>query len=250
MRILLSAVVGAGVLSAADCAAQYAPSWWFDAANPIIVSGAPVQNFAVVNTGQLKWMATRAKAHLDSTVPGGAGSAINSLVVSFKPQAGVTYLPSELAAIRRDNYAPVNLGQVKAVAQLFYARLHDGVSYDTNRGLKANGYSPTWTSNYPWETAPLSPLSQNYVPVTIGQLKLIFSFDIVDSNHNGVLDYTEGIYPAEFATSTDSDGDGVFDAEDAFPHDPSQSVTLVANSADHTAPILTVSKPNGAVLVP
>ena len=230
--------------------AQYVPSWWVSASNPVLISGNEPQNYSIANTGQLKWMATRAKAHLDA-LPGGAGSAINALVAGFKPQAGVTYSPQELANIRRDNYAPVNMGQLKMVAKPFYDRLWNlNPRYDTTQNLKANGYLPTWTDIYPWNSNVLVPVSENYRPVNLGQLKLVFSFDIVDSNHNGTMDYLEGIYPAALASAADWDADGVPNSEDAYPHDPTQSVQLISDSNDHNGPSIALIKPTGAILTP
>lgn len=246
MRTLLS--ISIGLVSLISARAQYVPSWWLDGGNLVLSPSAQAQNLAVANAGQLKWMALRAKVHFDATLPGGAGLALESLVAGFKPQVGTTYTAAELAQFRRDNFAPLNLGQLKAVALPFYDRLWNLTPrYDTNLSLKANGYPQSWASQYPWISN--IPASANYKPVSIGQLKLVFSFDIVDSNQNGTLDYLEGFYPAASATR-DTDGDGVPDVLDAYPNDPSVAVSVIYDPNDHTSPTVTISQPIGTILTP
>jgi hypothetical protein len=198
-------------------AQQYNPSWWTNPNSLVLVPGQAQKNFAVANLGQLKWIATCAKAHLDAVLPGGAGTEVNDLVATFKPQAGVSYTQAEIDQMHKDNYSAVNLGQAKAVAKVFYDRLL-AAGYDTRQNLIANGYPSNWQENYPWISS--TPVAENYKLVNLGQLKLMFSFDIVDSNGNGILDYQEGIYPAASSTR-DTDGDGVPDAQDPAPNDPS-----------------------------
>lgn len=91
-----------------------------------------------------------------------------------------------------------------------------------------------------------------------------------DTNGDGVSDgasWSLGLSPtandpdgdglttsAELAQGTspiiaDTDGDGVSDLADAFPLDPSAS-SLTAGGGDATAPVVTLTKPPGAVPVP
>jgi hypothetical protein len=90
----------------------------------------------------LKWMATNACEELEATLPGGAGYNIWALISSFT---------------NTNNYRPVNLGQLKYVAQPFYDRLIE-VGYATN---------------YPWSGQP-----NDYALANIGQMKNVFSFDV------------------------------------------------------------------------
>jgi hypothetical protein len=231
------------LLFAGTAAAQYVPTWWWEGSNPILVQGKPSNNFAIANVGQLKWVATQAANHLNAKLPGGAQSTVNNLVATLTPVIGGSYTPQQLADLRAANYKPLNLGQLKFVALPFYQRLRN-VGYSTNANLKANGYSPLWTGDDPWGSVPVS---ENYKPVTIGQLKLVFSFDIVDSDGNGILDYQEGIYPAVNSTR-DTDGDGVADIIDAYPNDSARSASLVLNSNDHIAPTIAITQPVGVTL--
>ncbi len=61
------------------------------------------------------------------------------MVTAFKPQSGVSYTQAELDQIKRDNYAPVTIGQLKAVAKPFYDRLIAS-GYNTTDSLKNFGY--------------------------------------------------------------------------------------------------------------
>lgn len=379
--------------------AQYVRSWWMDNTSPVLISDAQPNNYAPANLGQLKWFATCAKKHLDATLPGGAGTAVNTLVSGFAQTAA-------------GNYVPVNLGQIKVVAKPFYDRLL-AVGYNTNLALKANGfdartvlpksgafmqfsdvasgmhqhfftnapsllsigtgdtlvcwiyldplhmprevmlqwnengswehraywgedlinfgthtsmgalpsagdwvrlsvpasavglenkqinglaftlydglawwdasgkqqsgssadttwvddnfqsgenilgsyawvssgsYLVSWTSNYPWD--PTTPVSQNYQLASLGQLKMAFSFDVVDSNNNGTMDYLEGIYPLALAGNGDADGDGVLNGQDAYPYDSTRAVKLVSDANDHTGPTIAILQPSGTTIVP
>ena len=151
--IILATLALAGVVSAAP------PAWWSqqqvtDVQHPSSID----DNYAPANLGQLKNFGKQAKTHLDAYLPGGAGSSINTLVSSF----GTNLTPEA----RDANYAPINLGQLKAIAKPFYDRLL-GFSYDTKENLIAHGYPSTWTSSYPWDAS--TPIQDNYAPANLGQ---------------------------------------------------------------------------------
>ncbi|TCO81905.1 RHS repeat-associated protein [Chthoniobacter flavus] len=178
---------------------QYAatiPGWWVDdsAQTRIIGAGAAPSNFAPANLGQLKYVASQAKKHLDQKLAavGGAGNEINALVAGFEPRAGQNYTPEQIAAFRAANYAPINLGQLKAVVAPFYRRLL-AVGYNTQFNLILHGYPGTWAYDYPWN--PNDPWNQagagdktpNYVMANIGQLKMAFSFDVALNSDGSLL---------------------------------------------------------------
>ena len=99
-------VVSAVTLSASE------PAWW--GARGVLDSNRPPQDYAAANQGQVKNFARQAYLEMESILPGGAGVAISNLVNGFTDQ---------------DNYAPVNLGQLKTVAAPFYDRLGYSASY-------------------------------------------------------------------------------------------------------------------------
>ena len=158
------------------------PAWWTTQA--VLTAGATSDDYAAVNTGQLKAIATKAATELNADLPGGAGTSINALIAAWAqpPAAGVT----------RDDYVSINQGQLKAVAQLFYDRLAL-VGY-TGQPL-ASGQT------YPWTVATTD--DDSYALVNSGQLKYVFSFipawnagpnPLVDSNGDGLPDAWEMFY--------------------------------------------------------
>lgn len=156
-----------------------------------MTNGGPPSNYSPANLEQLKWIAWQARYELEDglVIHGGAGENINNLVNSF-------------AVNRNPEKSMLNIGQLKAIAKPFYDRLN-AVGYDLKYHLKQMGYAPSWAYIYPWN--PNTPVSENYVPANIGQLKLVFSFDLkLDTNGNGVPDWIDGNY-------RDTDGDGLAD---------------------------------------
>ena len=74
------------------------PQWWHD--RSVINTNAGVTNndYAAVNAGQLKWIATNAYDELETNLPWGAGTNVLNAVKDFSPT---------------NNYYTVNLGQLK-----------------------------------------------------------------------------------------------------------------------------------------
>ncbi|MCC5835817.1 MAG: hypothetical protein JJU20_13890 [Opitutales bacterium] len=166
------------------------PDWWSHPSYGILDSSQTPDNWAPVNAGQLKYVATQAKAYFDAEFPGGAGAQINSLVSGFSP------------GVDPENYAPVNVGQLKHVAKVFYDRMGAGSS--PYREVVATqlvllGADPTLISNnyptYPWGS---SASSENWHPANIGQLKLVFGFDF------SVMESLMGVDPLDLDPSGDS----------------------------------------------
>ena len=147
------------------------PAWWFerdviprlDPNNPAepdyLTAGiyAPADDYAAANQGQLKNIATKAAAEMNARLPGGAGSSINTMVSAWSatPLPGVT----------RDDFAAINLGQLKHVAEPFYVRLVDELGY-IGQPLS------------PGATRPWSGIgADDYALANIGQVKNVFSFN-------------------------------------------------------------------------
>ncbi len=158
------------------------PAWW----SGIIQSGVPERNFAPLNSGQLKFVAFKAKAYLDANLSGGSGPAVTTMVNGFSTTG---------------NLKPVTIGQLKAVAKPFYDRLM-AAGFFTKINLIAHGYPSNWTDAYPWNSVTPVPVAKNYAPANIGQLKVIFSFDVFDADGDSLLDSYES------ATTGQSGGDG------------------------------------------
>lgn len=147
-------------------ATAVAPEWWTTRA--VLAPGVAADDYAVANVGQLKTIAKKAALGMEDSLAGGAGDAINDLIGSWEtpPAAGVS----------RDDYAALNVGQLKSVAQMFYDRLAEAY-------VRVEG-------DYPWNntTEP-----DDYALANLGQLKSVFAFEIAfaDSNQNGMPDLWE-----------------------------------------------------------
>lgn len=189
------------------------PGWWSGTETRILEEEGDEANYAPANLGQLKYVAKQAQKHLDAALVDGAGTEISSFVANFTPKAGVTYTSQELEEIISANYAPVNLGQVKAVAKPFYDRLLLA-GYDTKANLIARGYPSTWAYDYPWD--PTTPVSENYAPANLGQLKMVFSFDLTDfdTDQDGLPDWWE----MEYFSDLNQDAEGDFDGDGISNH--------------------------------
>ncbi len=197
-------------------------------------------SFAAVNQGQLKNLAVAASDELDARIPSGAGPQIHALIASwFQTNPAGQFIrdgqdrriPKVTAST--DDFAAVNLGQLKTVAQPFYDRLIQ------------IGYCDA----YPWESSTTPP--DDFALANLGQVKNLFNFNLIgfdfsnlDSDGDGISDINESNHGTdpnnadsdgdgvsdgdELANGTDptkwdSDGDGVNDGEDKFPNDDRRS---------------------------
>lgn len=174
-----------------------APAWW--TARGVLDTNQPVNDYAVVNLGQLKWMATNACAEMDAYF--GAGTGVTTLISTICDPT------------HTDNYFLANIGQLKYVVHLFYDRLHE-------LNL-TNTFPANMTGYYPWGG---TPNTNDYALAVIGQLKYIFSFDsAVDTDEDGLKDWEEVIYGTD-PYNPDTDGDEISDgdeiAQGSNPLDP------------------------------
>jgi hypothetical protein len=128
-----------------------APSWWTQ--RGVLVQNGNSDNYAPLNQGQLKNIATAAVAELDARLGGGAGDELHALSSSWTTSTGAT-----------NDFAPVNVGQLKNVARPFYDRLIAGGIADF----------------YPWLSST-NP-SDDFAVANIGQAKALFAFEIPTSN--------------------------------------------------------------------
>ena len=144
-----------------------APAWWTN--RSVINTNAVARDFAPVNQGQVKWLATQAAAEFYEKLQncGGTGSNIVALLATFTTN---------------NNYRPVNAGQLKNAVAPFYGRLFE-------LGL-TNCYPHGAGVPYPWSSAINPP--RDFSLVNIGQAKYVFSFNTeVDSDGDGIPDIWE-----------------------------------------------------------
>ncbi|MCC5842263.1 MAG: hypothetical protein JJT96_19260 [Opitutales bacterium] len=151
------------------------PGWW--SAYGVLDASQSGDNYSPVNVGQLMHIASRSKAYFDDELPGGSGTAVNTLVLSFGSGPNI------------ENYAPANVGQLKQVVFTFYQRLAEVFPHAVAEGVFFDGdfLATTGLSIIPWMEADAS---ENWQPANVGQLKLVFSFNIA------FLQSAEGILPA------------------------------------------------------
>ena len=186
--IPLLALLGVAVTVCAQ-----APSWWTNR-NMIATNLAP-RDFAPINQGQLKWMATQAAAEFDEKLAlvGGADLGITGLLSTFSPT---------------NNYRPVNLGQLKYVSAPFYDRLWE-------LGL-TNCYSDGAGMPYPWSNATNAP--RDFALANIGQAKYVFSFDPVSLSSNLVVDSDDDGLPDDWEVAHGLNPNDASDARSVSLH--------------------------------
>jgi hypothetical protein len=208
------------------------PDWWFErdviVRKPEEMSNLDPQwplhynapdDFGIANIGQLKLIASKAAEEMDAALPAiGAGPAIHSLLAGWDP---------ELGGVDRDDYAVLNQGQLKYVAQLFYDRLAD-FNY-SGPPLSGGAHYPWTDGSNPEATAD----DDSYAAVNLGQLKYVFSFVLAAAVPVG-----------------DSDGDGLPDDWEV-QHFGSISVETGAGNHDgdslsNRAEFLTGANPNSS----
>ena len=125
-----------------DPTQRSAPDWW--TTHSAIDTNVMSNDFAAVNQGQLKWIATCAAAEMGSVLATGPGRNVLSLVTNFSDAA---------------NFRALNMGKLKHVGAMFYDRLRQVGLADT----------------YPWHAAQIT---NNWAAVNAGPLKQVFSFEI------------------------------------------------------------------------
>lgn len=197
-----------------------------------------VDDYAAANVGQLKNIAHAAAARMDIVFSsrGGKGEEIAQLIGSWTPPSPQT-----------DDFAALTAGEAKAVAIKFYNRLE---------AINA------WPANaQPWPLAPVAA-TDDFAVINVGQLKSLFSFDIInpdldtdgdkitnwyenryglnfrendaalDADNDGLSNLTE-FYLSLNAATNDSDGDGILDGAEDSDYD---GVTNAAELAAGTDP--------------
>jgi len=130
------------------------PPWWYQwgVMDSSLLSPQDT-DYSLANQGQLKWMISRAYAHLDDILEEGAGSELSALLATLSTE---------------QSYLAFNQGQLKRMTKPFYDRLWE-------LG-KTNGAPEGVTTRYPWESGTNAP--SDYAAVNVGQLKYIFSFEV------------------------------------------------------------------------
>ncbi|MBX7206875.1 MAG: hypothetical protein K1X78_01075 [Verrucomicrobiaceae bacterium] len=162
------------------------PAWWVQ--RGVRDPAKSPSDYAALNQGQLKNLARAARDEMEAHLPGGAGTAVNTLVNAWGAASGNT-----------KDYAAVNGGQLKAVAKPFYDR------------LMAAGQPVT----YPWSASAADDV--DFAAVNIGQAKRVFSFEVMtDTDGDGMDDLWETQFFGNLSRTglLDADGDGLSDLQE------------------------------------
>ena len=237
------------------------PDWWFERdvigykgpGSTYPVDYAAAEDYAVVNTGQLKFMARCAYDELSARLPASVQSspewtALTALIASWYVGGDLNAAPAS-----GDPWLAINQGQLKYVTKHFYDVL-DVAGYDPGLGYPPSAWGASgWTDPYPW--TEVTSDDESYAQVNAGQLKYALSFDLTNpdwlaaQSGNPGGSTPPGSSPAsandpdrdglsseqEQALGTnpnlaDSDGDGAVDGEDGWPHDGNLSPERVSEN--------------------
>lgn len=141
------------------------PAWWSQ--RGVLTPEAAPDDFALVNQGQLKQIALAAFREIEAKIPGGAGPELNAALDSWTtPDANNVRVAKVTPAT--DDFATVNVGQVRSLAKPFYDRL----------------YTVGRVQTYPWSDSPSD--DDDFAFANIGQVKNVFSFDLGPGTPTGL----------------------------------------------------------------
>jgi len=176
------------------------PAWWSNGNPPVINPVAQEDNHGVANIGQAKWMAKSALNAIRGVHPATADAIEAELVGSGKPLS--SWDPPVTQGQKDAQRAPLLIGQLKAIAAPFYSQLHALDSAWLDSQLTQNQTKDTSDSAnfYPWSSSAND--DNNKAPVSIGQLKAVFSLRLESLV----------IEPPLVNTDTDQDEDGLPDS--------------------------------------
>lgn len=135
------------VIMGVQSVAAQTPVWWTE--QNVIVPGAQPDDFAALNQGQLKALASSAHRAMEQRFVGGSGSTVRSLIQNWQTPGTTT-----------EDFAAVTTGQLKSIARPFYDRLNQVMG----------------TSGYPWSLST-SP-ADDFSVANIGQAKKLFAFHL------------------------------------------------------------------------
>lgn len=174
------------------------PLWWKYYRMVDLTRGSV--NHAPVSIGQLKHVVTQSKAYLDKRL----GLTQAHWDIAYAPYGGNPFdLPSGSST---ENHTISTIGQLKYLASGFYQILNQMTDFDVVADhLQPVGVpSGYWAGPgpaFPWSAS--GPAEVNRHAALIGQLKLVFSFDLGES---GSLDLP-GLFLQAFGVDPDADPD-------------------------------------------
>ncbi len=190
MKLISNSFKIVAFLALTPTATAAEPAWW---AARGVTTADPASNFSPATLGQAKWMAHQALETLQSILPDVASQIDGDLTSGSNPilQNGWTVpLNSD------ENLAVLTIGQLKALAHPFHARLSAAVGNSwmndhlLSRGLPASAGDPGLLHGdflaadgvyYPWKLVQ-SP--ENRAIANLGQLKLCFDLPLTEDSES------------------------------------------------------------------
>ncbi|MDX2109329.1 MAG: hypothetical protein SFY80_03715 [Verrucomicrobiota bacterium] len=186
------------------------PAWWTQPGTSIIESQAQPDSKAVATIGQLKNTAVQARKYIENF---SSTSSINNYLTRYGfttafSGAQAAQAKAEIDAITSEfwnystntpiknpdvsQFAVLNLGQLKRVAKPYYKWLNS-IGYNVQGKIASLGgvsYQDSAAPYYVYPWNPATPLDVNKSFATLGQLKLVFAFDLsdgyLDTDHDGI----------------------------------------------------------------
>ncbi len=209
------ALLASFATSTAVDAVEPPPSWWSLGISPP-VSGTP-KGLAVANLGQAKYMAKCALDALNRIDPA-VGQAIEADLVGVDKPIPSWDPPVAGSAAVQTQYAPLLIGQLKAIADPFYRQLNIAAPLWLTHQRSVNQTQDPADSTFvfPWTSSATD--DSNKAIASVGQLKAVFAlrFD-EDSDANSLPDVWEYGYLGHLGNSgsADADGDGLTNLQEA-----------------------------------
>ncbi|WP_367871233.1 hypothetical protein [Luteolibacter sp. Populi] len=150
------------------------PVWWREGDMPAVDEAIAPSDRGPANVGQAKWMAKSALDALRSARPDIAATVDAALVGAGKPLVSWD-APALDSNEAKSQYAPLLVGQLKAISAPFYAALHAAEPAWLLTEMQASQTRDGSDSlnPYPWTSA--SGDDRNTAPANLAQLKAVFS---------------------------------------------------------------------------
>lgn len=182
------------------------PLWWSEGNPPVIDPAAAQNNHGPANIGQARHIAKSALEALRPVLP----DVTAQIEADLAPIVVLTVPDPKTPEWIAKQKAPLLIGQLKAIADPFYTRLHAAAPAWLEAERIANSTNNP-NSIFPWTTETTD--DQNKAIANIGQLKSVFSlrFDQLDADQDGLVDEWEILYflNLRFDADADPDNDGL-----------------------------------------
>ncbi len=188
LPVVLLIFLACTTISWSDIPKEAYPKWWGASG---VVTDDISNDFKPINQGQVKWMATQAYEEIKALWPDG-DAAIDGVMATFS---------------NTNNHRPVNIGQLKRVAQPFY-------DFRSSFGIG---------DPYPWVEIP--GYDDDYAICNGGDLKEFFFWELPST--------TNFIYVATNGTGVGTIDDPMGDLKQVLLSEAGQGVSIIVRGGDY-----------------